>query len=90
MARRLLQNHFLQWAIAIFKPTRFFTESTRILHNQVSFFTELIQFLFRTNSITLQNRLNSLNRTAWFFLRNQLDLFTEPTWFFTDQVGFLS
>jgi len=32
MARHLLQNYSLQWAIAILKPTWFFTESTRFFH----------------------------------------------------------
>ena len=38
MARHLLQNYSLQWAIAILKPTRFFTESTRFFFAQPSRF----------------------------------------------------
>jgi len=52
MARHLLQNYSLQWAIAILKPTLFFTELTWcFLHNQVGFFSEPTWFLFRTDSI---------------------------------------
>ena len=107
MARHLLQNYSLQWAIAILIPTRFFaestrffTESTRFFAQQVSFFTEPTWFLFKTNSIGLQNRLNSLNRTDSTILQNQLGFFyrtdsiilLEPTRFFhwTDSVFWVS
>jgi len=51
MARYLLQNYSLQWAIAILKPTRFLQNRLGFLHNQVGFFTEPIWFLFRTDLI---------------------------------------
>ena len=69
-ARHLLQNYSLQWVIAIFG----------FLHNQVGFFTEPpTWFLFKTDSIGLQNRLNSLNRTDSTIVQNWLGFFTEPT-----------
>ena len=46
------------------------------------FFTEPTRFLFRTNLIALQNRLDSLNRTDSLFLQNRLGFFTEPSQFF--------
>ena len=54
MARHLLQNYSLQWAIAILKPTRFFAESTRFFAqpsrffslNQLGFFSKPTQFRF--------------------------------------------
>ena len=75
----------------------FYRIDSVFLHNQVDFFTEPTWFLFRTNSIALQNRLDSLNRTDSVFFReptrlscrtdsiilqNRLGFFTEPTWFF--------
>ena len=64
MARHLLQNYSLQWAIAILKPTRFFTESTRVFCtiklvfslNQLGFFLEPTQLLYRTDSIVRTER----------------------------------
>ena len=38
MARHLLQNYSLQWAIVILKPTRFFAESTRFFAQPSRFF----------------------------------------------------
>ena len=72
MAGHLLQNYSLQWAIAILKPTRFFTELTRFFCTTKSVFS-LNRLGFRTNSIALQNRLDSLNRTDSVFLENQFD-----------------
>ena len=75
----------------------FYRIDSVFLHNQVGFFTEPTWFLFRTDSIALQNRLDSLNRTnsvflenrlGFFFrtdsiiLQNRLGFFTEPIWFF--------
>ena len=59
MARHLLQNYSLQWAIAILKPSRFFTESTWYFCatksvfslNQLGFFSEPTRLLYRTDSI---------------------------------------
>ena len=79
MARHLLQNYSLQWVIAILKPTRFFAESTRFFAQPSRFFTEPTWFLFKTDSIGLQNRLNSLNRTDSTILQNRFGFFTEPT-----------
>ena len=88
MARHLLQNYSLQWAIAVLKPTRCFTESTRFFAQPSWFFAEPTWFLFKTDSIGLQNRLNSLNRTdsiiepTLFFYRTDSIILLEPTWFF--------
>jgi len=60
----------------------FYRIDSVFLHNQISFFTEPTWFLFRTDSIALQNRLDSLNRTDSVFLENRLDYLAEPTWFF--------
>ena len=73
----------------------FYRIDSVFLHNQVGFFTEPTWFLFRTDSIALQNRLDSLNRTDLIILQvgvfyrtdsiilqNRLDFFTEPTQFF--------
>ena len=90
MARHLLQNYSLQWMIAILAKTNsvFYRIDSVFLHNQIGFFTEPTWFLFRTNSIALQNRLDSLNRTDSVFLENQLDYLAELTWFFyrTDSI----
>ena len=44
--------------------------------NQLGFFSELTQLLYRTDftSVFLEDRLNYLTEPTWFF--------TEPTWFF--------
>jgi len=54
----------------------FYRIDSVFLHNQVSFFTEPTWFLFKTDSIGLQNQLDSLNRTDLVFLQNRLDYFT--------------
>ena len=80
MARHLLQNYSLQWTIAILRPTQFFYRiDPGFLHNQVGCFTEPTWFLFRTDSIALQNRLDSQNRirTNSVFQRTDLVFFTE-------------
>ena len=85
MARHLLQNYSLQCAIAILKPTRFFTELTRF------FCTTKLVFSLSLKPTQLAYRIDSIAWTepTWFFyrtdsiiLQNWLDFFTEPTWFF--------
>ena len=52
------------------------------LHNQVSFFTEPILFLFRANSIALQSWLGYFTKPTLFFFQNQIIFFTKPSRFF--------
>jgi len=88
MAHHLLQNS-LQWVITILKPTRFFTDwidsvfyridsvfcTTKSVFslNQLGFFSEPTQLLYRTDSIIFQNRLSSFTEpTRTFFSPNRL------------------
>ena len=53
----------------------FYRIDSVLLHNQVGFFTEPTWFLFITDSIALQNQLDSLNRTDLVFFREPTRLF---------------
>jgi len=61
MARHLLQNYALQWAIAI--SLGFL--STRFLQNRLSFFREPNRLSYRTDLVFL------LNRLGFFFIIKQ-------------------
>jgi len=90
IARHLLQNYSLQWAIAILKPTRFFAESTW-------FFTESTLVFCTTKSVfhwtyskptQLVYRTDSIAWTEPTRLFYRTDSIIELTWFFyrTDSI----
>ena len=77
MACHLLQNYSLQWAIAISKPTRFFTDG------RLGFFAQPSWFFHWTNLVSLQNRLNCFTEPSLIAWTEPSSIaWTELNWFF--------